>query len=189
MCKLYLADGTVLDSIRLYDNGTSPDSTAGDGRYSGAFNITNIQCLQVGIYQLQYFANNRTGLFSNIINKNIPVINNANLPPVLSNLIIPDSVVRPLSGQFDLTLTITTTDPDGSCDINSVYFDAYRPSGFLIGRIPMSKGTNNTFTFTAPVLPAVPDSSYGYFKYIFQAYDNSNSFSNIIKDSIKFVRP
>jgi hypothetical protein len=190
-CKIYLTNGIVLDSIKLFDNGILPDSIGGDGRYSGTFNITNIQCLQVGIYQVQYFAQNRSGLFSNIISKNLPVVNGTNLAPVLSNPILPDSVVRPVSGSFDITLTMTVIDADGECDINSVFFDAYRPSGYHIGNvsIPMSRGINNTYTFTNPVLPAVPDSLYGYFKYVFRAYDNSNTFSNIITDSIKFVRP
>ncbi len=180
-----------MDSIRLYDNGTSPDSTAGDGRYSGSFNITNIQCLQVGQYQVQYIAQNRSGLFSNIINKNIFVVSSANLPSVLSNPILPDSVVRPpIGGQpFDITLTITAIDSDGPCDINTLFFDTYRPTGNFLGRNFMIKGSNNTYTFTAPVTYVPQDSLYGYYKYHFTAYDNSNAFSNTIIDSIKFVRP
>lgn len=188
-CKLSLSSGTEIASINLNDNGVSPDSTAGDGRYSGSFNITNIQCLQVGFYQVQYFAKNRTGLFSNIINKNLIVVNTANQPPVLSNPILPDSVVRPPSGSFDLTISITTTDTDGHCDINIVFFDAYRSNGNLIGRIPMFYTNNNIYSYTAPVTYSNADSSYGYFKYVFQAFDNSNILSNVITDSIKFVRP
>jgi hypothetical protein len=190
-CKLYLASGAVVDSINLYDNGVSPDSTAEDGRYSGTFNITstNIQCLQVGLYQVQFLAKNRTGLFSSIINKNLIVVNTANQPPMLSNPNLPDSVVRPVSGSFDLTISITATDPDGHCDINTVFFDAYRPNGNYIGRIPMFYSNNNIYSFTNPVLPSTADSAYGYFKYVFQAYDYSNALSNIIHDSIKFVRP
>ena len=188
-CKLILANGTILDSVNLYDNGVSPDSTAGDGRYSGTFNTSNIQCLQVGLYQVQYLAKNRTGLFSNIINKNLVVVNTANQPPVLSNPVLPDSVVRPLTGSFDLTLIITAIDPDGACDINTLFFDTYRPSGNYLGRNFMSKGSNNTYTYTNSVTYFQADSFYGYYKYHFQAYDNSNAFSNTIIDSIKFVRP
>ncbi len=128
-------------------------------------------------------------MFSNIINKNLVVVNTANQAPVLSNPVLPDSVVRPLTGSFDLTISITTIDPDGHCDINTVFFNAYRPNGNFIGIIPMTYSNNNVYSFTNPVLPNNADSAYGYFKYVFQAYDNSNALSNIITDSIKFVRP
>jgi len=191
ICKVYFPTGQLLDSAFMADNGVLPDSTANDGRYSCSFNITGIalSCLQVGIYNIQFYAQNNSGLFSNIIYKNLVVVNTINQPPVLSNPNLPDSVVRPVSGSFDLTLTITVIDPDGECDINSVFFDAYRPTGGYIGRIPMSYTNNNIYSFTAPVLPSAADSSYGYFKYVFQAYDNSNAYSNIVTDSIKFVRP
>jgi hypothetical protein len=173
----------------MSDNGVLPDTTAGDGRYIAQINISNIQCLLVGAYKIQYVAQNSATLFSNLITSVFPVVNTANLPPVISNLIIPDSVVRPITGSFDLTISLTATDPDGSCDINSVYFDAFRSTGNHIGRIPMFPAGNNIYTFTNPVTPAVPDSLYGYYKYIFQAIDNSNALSNQITDSIKFVRP
>jgi hypothetical protein len=128
-------------------------------------------------------------LFSNIINKNLIIVNTANQAPVLSNPVLPDSVVRPPSGSFDLTISITAIDPDGHCDINTVLFSAYRPNGHFIATIPMNYMNNNVYSYTAPVIGSTADSTFGYFKYIFQAYDNSNALSNIISDSIKFVRP
>jgi len=130
-------------------------------------------------------------LFSNIINKNLVVVNTSNQPPVLSNPVLPDSIVRPPSGSFDLTISITSIDPDGHCDINTVFFDAYRPNGqhIGVGIIPMTYTNNNVYSFTAPVIGSTADSTFGYFKYVFQAFDNSNALSNIISDSIKFVRP
>jgi hypothetical protein len=189
ICKLNSPNGQLLDSALMSDNGVLPDSVANDGRYSCSFREIGMLCLLVGEYSVQYYAQNNAGLFSNLINKPLFVVNTINLPPILSNLVIPDSVVRPLSGSFDLTLSITVWDPDGPCDINSVVFDAYRPSGFYLGRNPMTASSNNTFTFTAAVTPASADSLYGFYKYIFRAYDNSNTPSNVITDSIKFVRP
>lgn len=178
-----------MGTFDMIDNGILPDTTAGDGRYSCTVSISNIQCLLVGNYSIQYIAQNNSGLNSNQVNSTFRVVNTNNLPPVLSDPILPDSVVRPISVPYDLTLSLTVTDPDGSCDINLVYFDAYRPSGAYIGRIPMTANTNNSYTFTNTVNPSSSDSSYGYFKYFFQAIDNSGALSAFLKDSIKFVRP
>jgi hypothetical protein len=189
ICKVYSSSQQFLDSAVMQDNGVIPDSVANDNRYSCAFNLTNIQCLLVGQYTVQYYAQNTSGLSSNLINKNLVVMNSNNQPPVLSNPNLPDSVVRPISGSFDLTITITAIDPDGPCDVNTVFFTAYRSNGHFIGVYSMNNSGNNIYSFTAPVTYSPADTAYGYFKYVFQAYDNSNSLSNIISDSIKFVRP
>jgi hypothetical protein len=188
-CKVYSPDGSMLATYAMQDDGNAPDSVAGDFRYSCAINVTNISCLLVGQYSIQLIAENNAGLLSNQINSTFTVVNTANLPPLISEPNLPDSVVRPISGSFDLTITIKVIDPDGSCDINTVYFDAYRPSGNYIGRIPMTYTGNDTYSFTNPVLPSNVDSAYGYFKYYFQANDKSNALSLFLKDSIKFVRP
>jgi len=158
-------------------------------KYSKTISVGSISCLLVGNYSVQVIAKNEAGLFSSQLNTPLYVRNTANVPPVVVSTTLPDSVVRPLSGQFDLTISINVNDADGSCDINNVYFDAYRPSGSYIGVIPMLYFSNNEWRFTNPVLPAVPDSSYGYFKYHFFAIDRSNTVSVGVWDSIKFVRP
>jgi hypothetical protein len=159
-------------------------------KYSGTINLTGISCLLVGNYKLQFVAENETGLSSNQINLGFYVKNTANVPPLITGTNMPDSVVRPVSGQFDLTLLLTLNDADGLCDIKEVYFDAYRPTGNQIpGRIPMFYLNDSTYTFTNPVTPAVPDSLYGYYKYHFFAVDRSDAVSIGVWDSIKFVRP
>jgi hypothetical protein len=159
-------------------------------KYAGTVSVSGISCLLVGNYTLQFIAENETGLLSNQINLGFYVKNTANVPPFITGTNMPDSVVRPVSGQFDLTLLLTLNDSDGLCDIKEVYFDAYRPSGYQIpGRIPMFYFNDSTYTFTNPVTPAVPDSLYGYYKYHFFAVDRSNAVSTGVWDSIKFVRP
>jgi hypothetical protein len=185
--------GLVLSSFQMNDNGSGGDSTSGDNRFSCTVNITKpvFDCLVVGVYKLRYSAENNSGLISNTLISNISVISSNNFPPYVAGVNMPDSVVRPSTGQFDLTLLATVKDTNGSCDIKDVYFDAYRPSGSYIGRIPMTREANNfeLYKFTNPVLPSNADSSYGYFKYFFQATDNSGAISDFFKDSIKFVRP
>jgi len=174
------------NSLGNFSLGNTSDST-----YSGTLNITNISCLLVGNYNLIFIAENEIGLSSNLITSTIYVKNTANVAPVIIETNLPDSVVRPLTGAVDLTIFVNVTDTNGTCDINEVYFEAYRPSGFIIpgGVIPMTHFLGAEWRFTNPVLPAIPDSSFGYFKYHFFAKDRSNAISTGVWDSIKFVRP
>ncbi len=177
-------------SLGTYALDYIQDVTGGK-QYSKSVSATGISCLLVGNYTVQLWAKNETGLQSPILNSPLFVKNTANLPPYFGVLSLPDSVVRPVSGSVDLTLYATVNDSNGVCDIKEVYFNAYRPSGFIIpgGSVPMTLVSGNLWTFTNPVLPAAPDSSYGYYKYQFFAKDRSDAVSTGVWDSIKFVRP
>ncbi len=162
----------------------------GNGKkYSKTINAGSISCLLVGNYTVQVIAKNEAGLFSAQVNTPLYVRNTANVAPYMGGIAAPDSVVRPLSGSFDITIYASAFDHNGSCDVKEVYFNAYRPSGSFIGVIPMTLYPEDSWRFTNPVLPASADSSYGYFKYQFFAKDRSNAVSVGVWDSIKFVRP
>jgi hypothetical protein len=188
-CIIYDAKGALMGTFRMQDNGSPPDSLSGDSRYSANVNLTNISCLIVGLYQIQFLAENTAGISSDLLSRTFTVIDTANQPPVISNPDLPDSVVRPVSGYIDLTISVDVVDPNGECDVSLVYFDAYRPTGNYLGRNYMVKSGAVKYSFTASVFPATADSLYGYYKYYFQAVDNSGALSPIIIDSIKFVRP
>ncbi len=190
VCRVLFPDNSIAGNFSLSDNGNLPDSVSGDGKYSGTINITNISCLLVGQYTINLYAENTDGYISNQINSYFKVVNTDNYPPYISSLNLPDSVIRPISGFINLTIEATANDTNGFCDIKTVQFDAYRPNGNFIGRFEMTKSNNfGLFSYTAPVGASTADSSFGYFKYFFQAIDNSNAVSTIVKDSIKFVRP
>lgn len=172
--------------------GTYQLQNVGGNNYSGNVDVQNIGCLLVGIYRVQIVAEDELGLFSNLIITSIPVVNTANQPIVLSNPMLPDSVVRPDTGFFNLTISIDATDLDGKCDIVDIFFYGYRPSGFPLNNgqpFIMTNPAGNRYEFTAPVTPAVEDSLYGYYKYVFQGVDRSGVLSAQYLDSIKFVRP
>lgn len=171
---------------------TSQLQSVGSNNYSGNVNVQNISCLLVGIYSLQIVAEDELGLFSNLIITSVPVINTANQPITLSNPILPDSVVRPVSIPFDLTVSIDATDLNGKCDIDKILLYSIRPTGFPVNNgepFEMTNVAGNRYSYTAGVFPAVPDSLYGYYKYIFQGRDRSGILSTQYVDSIKFVRP
>lgn len=160
-------------------------------KYSKTINAGSISCLLVGNYSVQVIAKNEAGLFSSQVNSPLYVRNTANAAPVVVSTALPDSVVRPVTGSIDLTISINVADADGNCDLKEVYFNAYRPSGFIIpgGSIPMTFISNNEWRFTNPVGASTADSSYGYFRYQFFAKDRSDVLSTGVWDSIKFVRP
>ena len=111
----------------LKDNGISFDTTAGDGNYVGRIIFSMPTCRLVGTYQGGFLATNQSGLTSSIINTNFSVTNSHSVKPVLSNLIAPDSIQRPSTGQTIIYLEIQANDPDGECDLASVYFNSFKP--------------------------------------------------------------
>jgi hypothetical protein len=86
-------------------------------KYAGTISVSGISCLLAGNYTLQFIAENETGLLSNQINLGFYVKNTANVPPFITGTNLPDSVVRPLTGQIDLTISISLKDNDGFCDV------------------------------------------------------------------------
>lgn len=190
ICSVRDPLGSVIGRFNMIDTGILPDTNSNDGRYTALVNISNIQCLLVGDYNLEYLAENSSGLFSNLISSRVRVVNTNNLPPVISNTSLPDSVVRPMPGDSSLlTISISVNDPDGLCDLKDVTFVTVRPNGIMLPPIPMFHNGNGQFTFANYVAFSNDPTSYGYFKYTFTARDNSNLFSVPVRDSIKFVRP
>lgn len=109
-----------------------------------------------------------------------------NVPPVISNLVIPDTIARGVSFVF----TVTAIDSNGSNDIKSVYFVLYRPDSSIVEQSPFFMHDDgdpgfgdveagdgiysfkNSFGVTAQT---------GNWRFIFQAKDRSSSLSNIIE--------
>lgn len=116
--------------FNLRDDGAAPDTTSGDGKYTGYFTFS-MQCRLVGEYKAEFLAKNVSGLNSSLNTETFAVINSNNQPPVLSNLIAPDSLQRPATGESVVFLRITATDPNGQCDLpnNGVFFNSIRPDG------------------------------------------------------------
>jgi hypothetical protein len=187
---------TEIGIFSLKDDGTAPDIIAGDGRYTGYITFS-MTCRIVGQYKGEFIAKNVSGLTSSLITENFNVINSNNQPPVISDLVIvPDSIQ--VNNQAFFIFMVTAVDPDGSCDINQVYYDGFDPlGGTLTRRILFDDGsccpventgvtsgdsTANDTKFTRKLFGA-PD-KVGYYKYFIKAEDNSGASSNILSDSI-----
>ena len=199
-CKIYSPGNLLVGTFSMHDDGVAPDSTAGDGRYSCTVNVTNIQCLLIGSYSIQYIAQNVAGLNSNQINSAVSVFITNNQPPILSALYSPDSILVPSTGINIATLSIFAADSNGYCDIKNVFFKSYRPDG--------TPNPNNPFTmyddgnilvhgdsvagdgrFSLTIQIPATQTTFGYFKFVYQAEDNSNALSLPVIDSINVIPP
>lgn len=183
-CTVFDPNSAEIGQFNMSGGSSNPAT------YTATVNITNIQCLLVGNYKMEYVAENNSGLFSNLITTNFTVVNTANVPPVITGTNLPDSVVRPFPGDSTLlTIYVNVNDPDGVCDIKDVTFVTVRPNGATLPPIPMFNNGNGEFAFSNYVSYSTDPTSYGYYKYTFKARDNSNLFSAPVTDSIKFVQP
>ncbi|HMS64812.1 MAG TPA: hypothetical protein PKD83_06095 [Ignavibacteria bacterium] len=163
--------------------------------YSSVINIDNISCLIVGNYKVDYYAENASGLFSNQVSASFYVKNTQNVAPVVSNLIAPSTIQVPVSGVNSAVLSVFVNDTNGKCDINSVFFNSYRPDGTITGGSPFSMFDDGNIPLHGDTVASdgrysliigIPSTqtTFGYFKFIYQARDNSGFLSNQLIDSI-----
>lgn len=190
---------TIVFALR--DDGVLPDTTPGDGRYTGLISFSMTSCRVVGDYQCNFIARNVSGLYSPTDQKYFKVINSQNQPPLCSNLSVqPDSAK--LLDTTILVFKINVIDPNGSCDIRDVYYDGTNPSGQSITRrylfddgnccpIPPENVTSGDSIAGDGIYTRVlrgPPTELGYYRYHLKAVDRSDSSSNILSDSI-YVHP
>lgn len=187
----------ILASVILLDNGVFPDSTAGDGKYTGILNYV-FTCRQVGNHNIQFLATTTSGLTSSPTQDIVSVIRNPNLPPVASGIIItPDSVQVSTDAFF--IFMITAADPNGPCDIAKVFYTGFRPSGVPLSSSlelfddggccplpPFNSNSGDTTAgdgkFTRKFFGSASET--GYYRYYIRAVDRSGDTSNVLTDSI-----
>jgi hypothetical protein len=98
-------------------------------------------------------------------------------------------------------LQVYVSDPDGSCDVKSAFFNSFNPNGYpnqynpyLMyddGNIQFHGDTipnDNRFSLIVEIKPNPSDTSLGYFRFDFFGKDRSDSVSNALKDSILIFR-
>jgi len=192
-CNVFDSDGAQLNSdpVQLLDNGNikdNGDTTKGDLIYSNKFPLSHSSS-QVN-YQIKYYVtlvSNNANLVAAQTFRYYPGI--SNVAPVISNLVMPDSV----SIGDTFIFTVAVSDSNGLSDVASVYFNVYRPDGtaladngstnFLMvddgdfvhfGDATAGDGIysyKNSFASTAPK---------GKWKFVFQAKDKGGLLSNTI---------
>jgi hypothetical protein len=169
----------------LFDHGLEEDSTKGDGHFSGALNFSILRS-EVGEMRVVIAAIDNRGGRSNAASLPVQILR-SNRPPLLSDLVAPDTVR--LSNQTQvLTLRITASDPDGLRDIHRVVFNSFRPDGQPSAGNPFQmhddgatggdeRAGDGVFTLQIS-LP--PTTAPGRYRFEFQAFDRSSVPSNVV---------
>ncbi len=146
----------------------------------------------IGTYHLNFTVKGLDGKTKQVATTSFEFNNGQdNVPPVISNLVCPDSTARDISFVF----SVTTVDSNGLNDVLSTFFTLYRPDGSVVEESPGDTifamhddgditvfgdstandgiySYKNSFSSTAPT---------GNWRFIFQAIDRSNTLSNIIE--------
>ncbi len=182
-------DGSAA-SYALLDNGVAPDQKAGDGIYSGNIPL-RLMTSSVGKYIIQVQASGDEGLVSNNFALPVSVISSNNRPPIISDLIVPDTMYVPASGSNLYKVSVFVSDADGLASIEAVTFSSYRSNGTLAdiftlfddgatGSGDAVKG-DGRYTLTIQ-LPA--GTARQYRDFVFSAKDKSGAVSNSLTKRI-----
>jgi len=161
----------------------APDS----GQFSAFFDST-FAAGKKGLYDLDFQAKDLSGETSNTISKSIYL---ENFPPKLSNVVLPDSVQRPQSGQDTIAVNVSAKDPQGINDIEIVAFDIFRTGGdtttiemFDDGDFINHRDEIANDGIYSRGLTVSLQSVAAKFYFVFQAKDKANNFSVATIDSM-----
>jgi len=179
---------TVEDT--LSDSGQSGDVTPGDGIFSATLNSSRFK--EVADYFVRFEAEDRSGNLSQPKVISIRGRFRINHPPMVSNLMAPDTVQIDPNRTQQFLITIDASDPDGLSDIEFVRFRSFLPSGEEANNSPIqmsddgdTQGTGDAEANdgTYSVIINLPPSGVtpGDFRFVFEARDRSRSFSNRIE--------
>jgi len=131
-CDIYGPNNKLLNTghIDLLDNGNiseNGDSVSGDDAFSGKYYMSSF--FVNGNYNVLYYAALQDGSEKQVAQQIIKYNNGqSNIAPVISNLVMPDTV------QFNqsFTFSVRASDPNGAADIAQVYYELFKPDGSQI---------------------------------------------------------
>lgn len=183
--------------VELFDNGNitnNGDTTAGDLIYSNKYLFSSN--FENGSYNVEYIITLNDGITKRVASQHF-IFNTgkSNAPPVVSNLILPDTVQT----NVKFTFSIMVNDPDGLQDIKKVYYELFMPNGTKItnsqgiSQFPLLDDGNtasnsdvtagdgkytNFLTFPNTV-------TLGTWKFNFTAIDKAGNASNTITQNVE----
>ena len=165
---------------KLLNDGIDVDSTKQDNIFSGWVTF-EIRRSEVGTYRVEVSAEDYYAFRSNTFIVPLEIIR-TNRPPVLSNLQVPSAVST--ATQTSFLITVQASDPDGLADIKSV--TRTTPSGLTLqlndaGVNGDAAAGDGIYSETVSLSPPPAPGSY---QFRFQAFDRSNTGSNIILHTI-----
>ena len=200
--NLIAPDESNLNSspVPLYNDGNVAlhgDTTKGDSTFSNKYPFS--QSYLNGKYTIQYYLINSNNYTELVAEHNFIYNNNlADIAPVVSNLVAPDTVSQLESGIVAINVSIAAFDSNGAGDIQTVFFNSFLPDGTPSQQNPIimfDDGDPNHGDAIAgdgiyssivklPSKVSIPPVPLGTFRWEFQAKDRENKTSNIIIHNI-----
>jgi hypothetical protein len=191
-------DGNIVNvsPIPLFDDGNAAlhgDAVAGDGTYSNKypFSLTDVN----GEYTLQYYLEDNFGNVALAAEHNF-IYNNgvADIAPVVSNLVAPDSVTLDTTATTFINISIQAADSNGLNDIELVFFNSFLPNGNPSTQNPVIMFDDGNSVHGDAVagdgiysqIISLPPTGVtkGTYRWEFQARDREKKTSNIIIHNI-----
>ena len=190
-------DGNNLNSsdISLYDDGNVSlhgDLIHGDNTFSNKYPFS--QSFLNGKYNIQYYIKDLNDKVIKVAEHNFNYNNNiVDIPPVVYNLIAPDSVTI-ASDTLHIPLSIQAADSNGLKDIQFVYFNSFLPNGnpssqnpFLLyddGNPVHGDAVEGDGIYSQIISLPPSGVTLGTYRWEFQAIDRERKTSNIIIHNI-----
>lgn len=186
------SENKIAEKVIMYDDGESDsgDRTAGDNIYSGKVDF--LSSYSSGNYEINYYVETNSGNILKTANHKFFYDNGEeNAAPVISDLVMPDTIV--VSDTTVFLITIKAEDENGSDDIESVYFITYRPDGSTSNTKTQLYDSGDTDThgdaikndnIYSRIVLITNSAAKGSWKFEFVAKDKRKKSSNIIS---KFI--
>jgi hypothetical protein len=179
-CDIIASDQSKLNSepLQLFDNN--------DNRFKNDFPLSEFY--PNGIYNIYYYVKNSDESFQQVAIGSFKYNNGQeNIAPVISNLVVPDTVTIGSDTTF-IQVTLDVEDANSLNDIEFVWFDSYLPNGNPSLQNPIAlfdDGTNGDLvpgdgTYSLIVILPPVGVTRGTFRWEFQAKDRGDKSSNII---------
>ncbi len=178
--------------VRMFDSGLEEhgDEVKGDNIYSNKFPLS--QSDPNGMYEVRYFVSDKSASTNQVATIQFMYDNSQeNVPPVISNLVAPDSAALGATAAVPIFLSVDAFDENGADDIELVFFNSFLPNGSPSSGNPFvmyDDGTNGDIaagdgTYSLVVgLP--PTAAKGTYHWEFQARDRTKTLSNQIIHNI-----
>ena len=170
--------------------------------FTGNVNFS-VDSTAVGYYQIGVTASNLANIQSNSLISQVLVFKNLDLP-YLTNLVAPDTVVIPSSGELPIQFSVKVHDPNGYNDIAQVFLQVLSPA--LSSRYMMFDDGDSLYladpteypfpdgdkvardSIFSTILYADPTNTPGPKVLLFQAQNRLGLYSDSLLHTIMFVR-
>jgi hypothetical protein len=129
ICEILDPDGDEL-------KGSPVNLAKSEGKYASVYTVSYADI--VGLYTINYFITDAASGTKLAASHYFNYDNGqANVAPVVSNLVALDTVALDPEDSTYISLTLDVTDENGLNDIKSVFFNSYKPDGTITGASPI----------------------------------------------------